>query len=136
MVDEVLARVVLLGHRPVVDMLEADVAMDIDLGRHDRLAGQIHAGRSGWRLQLATATDPCELRVLDDECGVLDRRAAVAGDEPRPFEDRHAGVRPALCFHREEHAAMTHTTGTMSRHHGVSSLGASRPPRTTHEISR
>ena len=96
MVDEVLARVVLLGHRPVGDMLEPDVAVEVDFCRHDCLAGQIHSGGSGWHLKLAPATNPRELSILDDERGALDGRAAVAGNEPRAFEQR----RRALRFHR------------------------------------
>jgi len=80
-------------------MLEPDVAVKIDFCRHDCLAGQIDTGCSSRNLDVALATDARESSVLDDERGVLDRRAAVAGNEPRPFEDRRTGPLSALCFH-------------------------------------
>ena len=43
MVDEILAREVLLGHRPVHIVLVSDVAVEIDLGGHDGLARQVDA---------------------------------------------------------------------------------------------
>ena len=98
MVDEILAREVLLGHRAVHIVLVSDVAVEIDLGRHDRLARQGDARRAGRDLQIALAADPCEPVVLDDECGVLDRGAAIAGDQPGSFEYRDAG-RSGLSVH-------------------------------------
>ena len=78
LIDERLAR-----HR--------HVRMRVDDRRHDGLAGQIHASRTRRHLQLPSRADLGEPVVLDDERGILDGRAAVPDDEPRPFEHRHAG---------------------------------------------
>ena len=96
MVDEVLARVVLLRRRARHNVLVTQVTVHIHFRRHDGLARQIHARRAGWNLHLTPPTHAGEPTVLNDECGVLDRRAAVARNEPRPFEHRHAGRPPRL----------------------------------------
>jgi putative heme-binding domain-containing protein len=90
MVDEILACEVLLGHRAVHIVLVSDVAVEIDLGRHDRLARQVDTRRAGRDLQIAPPADTCEPVILHDECGVLDRGAAIARNQPGPFEHRHA----------------------------------------------
>ena len=79
-------------------VLEAEVAVEIYLGRHDGLARQVDAQRPGRDLQLTSPADACELVVLDDECGALDGGAAIARDEPRPFEHRDASG-PGLAVH-------------------------------------
>src|SRR5438093_4554764 len=83
MVDEILAREVLLCHCPIDVVLISDVAVQIDLRRHHGLAGQIDTHRPGWRLHLASPADSRELTILDDERGVLDGHAAVTRNEPR-----------------------------------------------------
>jgi hypothetical protein len=72
-------------------VLESDVAVEIDHRRDDVLARQVDVHSPGRNLQLASPADPGEQVVLDNECGVFDWRAAVARDEPSPFEYRHAG---------------------------------------------
>ena len=47
MIDEILAGEILLRHRPVPVVLVADMAVKIDLRRHDGLAREIDAHRSG-----------------------------------------------------------------------------------------
>jgi hypothetical protein len=90
MIDQVLAREVLLGHRAVPVVLVADVAVEIDLGRHHELGGQVDVRGAGRHLELSLAPHPREAIVLDEERRPLDRRAAVAGDEQRPFVHRDA----------------------------------------------
>ena len=45
--------------------------------------------RPGRDPHLTLTSDLRELVVLDKECGVLDGRAPVARNEPRPFEHSH-----------------------------------------------
>ena len=59
----------------------------VDERRHHRLAGEIDAPRPAGGVERALRADLCEAAVLDDERGVLDRRAAIAGDDPRALED-------------------------------------------------
>ena len=56
--------------------------------RHHRLAGEIDPARTRGRRQGTLRTDLREASVLDDERGVLDRRAAIAGDQARALEER------------------------------------------------
>ena len=100
MIDEILPREVLLRHRPVSVVLIADVSVEIDLCRHDSLAGQVHARRPGRDLELSPTADARELRVFDDECGVFDGGGAVARDEPRSFEYRHTSRRGLALYSR------------------------------------
>ena len=86
MIDQVGAGEGLLRHRPGGNILEAEMAVHVDQRRHHRLAGEVDACRAGRRLHLAAPADRGEAVVLDDEGRVLDRRAAVAGDEPRALE--------------------------------------------------
>ena len=65
--------------------------VEIDHCGHHGPAGEIDARRAGRDLHLAAASNGRELTVIDDECGVLDGSAAVAGDEPRSFEHGHSG---------------------------------------------
>ena len=92
MVDEILARVEFLGHGSFRYVLESDVAVEIDHRGHDGLARQIDVRSPGRNLQLTSPADPSEQVVLDKERGVFDGRAAVARNEPRPFEHRHAAL--------------------------------------------
>ena len=107
-VEDVVARVVLRAARQVLHV--ADVRVAVDQRGNDRLAGQIDARGAGGRLNLAAASDPRERRALDEKGRVLDRRAAVAGDQARAFEqgDRRGPRRPlrgGLCEPRgDEHA--------------------------------
>ena len=93
MVDQVLARVERLGHRALHDVLESDVAMEIDQRRHNGLAGQVDVCGSRGNAQLASAADLRKDVSGDDEGGVLDGRAAVSGDQPRAFKDSRAWPR-------------------------------------------
>ena len=90
MVDEVLAREILLRHRPVKVVLVPDVPMEINLRRHDAFARQIDARRPSRDLHFTLPADLREPVVLDDECGVLNGRTAIARDEARSFEHGHA----------------------------------------------
>jgi hypothetical protein len=92
MIDEIVASEILFRHRPIPVVLVPDVAMKIDLRRHDGLARQIDVRRAGRNLQLAPAADAREPAVLHDERGVLDRCVPVAGDEPRALEHGHVGL--------------------------------------------
>src|SRR5262249_33237767 len=51
---------------------------------------------------LASAADLGDAAALDDECRILDRRAAVAGDEPCSFKQRGAGRRLSRCWRRPD----------------------------------
>ena len=86
-IDQVLARVHLLGHRAFSDVLEPDVPMEIDQRRHHGLAGEVDARGARRRLDVGAAAHICELIVFDDEGGVFDGCAAVAADEARALED-------------------------------------------------
>ena len=57
MVDEVLAREVLLRRGPRDHVLESEVAMHIDLRRHDGLAGEVHSRRPGRHLHFTSPAD-------------------------------------------------------------------------------
>ena len=89
MVQNVLRRVV--GGAPARVALVADVHVDVDHRRHDALAGQIHACRTARRRHRAAPSDDGDPAVLDDECAVFDRRAAVADDQPGALEQHRAG---------------------------------------------
>src|SRR5882762_7944621 len=107
MVDEVLARVKLFRHGSFRYVLESDVAVEIDHRRHNGLALHVNVHGSGRYPQLTSTADPGEQVMLDDECGIFDGCTAVARDEPRPFEDRHASrsslaTHPAGPAHRQE----------------------------------
>ena len=91
-VDQILAREEFLGHGSFRDVLEPEVAVKIDDRRHDRLARQIDVHGPGWNPQLTSPPDTSEQVVLHKERGVFDGRAAVAGNETRSFEYRHAGL--------------------------------------------
>ena len=91
MIDQILARVGLLRHGPFGDVLESEVAVQVHHGRHHGLARQVNASDPFGDREFAAAADLGELVVLDKECGVLNRRAAVAGDQPRAFKYRGAG---------------------------------------------
>jgi len=55
MVDEIFACEILLGHRSVKIVLVSDVTVEIHLGRHDRLACQVHAHCPSRNRHLAAA---------------------------------------------------------------------------------
>ena len=94
MVDKIVAGEHLLRHRAGGHVLIADVAMQINHGRHHRLAGESDARCAGGDRQLAAPADCREAIVLDDERGVLDG-AAVTGNEPPTFEHRQGAGRLA-----------------------------------------
>ena len=96
MVDQILARVIFLCHRPVHIVLEPDVTVEIDLARHHGLAGQVDVRRPNRDPQLAALAYLGELAILDDESGVLDGRAVVTCDQPRAFKHRDTGCSRSL----------------------------------------
>ena len=61
--------------------------MKIDQTRYHRLAGQVDPRRALRRLPLPRPANLGDLTVLDDERGVLDRRAVIARNEPGTLED-------------------------------------------------
>ena len=67
------------------------VDMSVENHRHDGLASEVHP--LGPRGHLHLGTNSLDRRAVDDDGSVLDRRAAVADDDPRPFErgDRRLG---------------------------------------------
>jgi hypothetical protein len=91
-IDEILSSEILLRHRPVPVVLVADVAVKVDLRRHDGLACQIDVRGSCGNLQLASPAYASELAALDDECGVFDGCATVTSNETRTFEHGDAGL--------------------------------------------
>ncbi|OLC44222.1 MAG: hypothetical protein AUH43_19200 [Acidobacteria bacterium 13_1_40CM_65_14] len=66
-VENVLPVEVLLRHRAVALLEEAEMAVDIDHRRHDGLPRQIDARGAGRNLQLAAPSHAGECVVLDDE---------------------------------------------------------------------
>ena len=97
MVEDVLARVVL---RPAGQVMHVpDVGVGIDQRGNDRLPFQVDTRGARRELQVAPPAHPCEPVVLDDECGVLYGRTAVARDEPRAFEHRNPGRSGCLACH-------------------------------------
>ncbi|PYS28861.1 MAG: hypothetical protein DMG11_11285 [Acidobacteria bacterium] len=73
-------------HRPV----GRQVSVRVDDRGHDRLAAQIHTTRAGRNLHLPGSANLRETCALDNEGGVIDRRAPIADNEPCPFENCHA----------------------------------------------
>jgi len=95
------------------------VVVAVDERRHHRLAGQIHARGALGRLALALLAHPCERLALDEECGVLDRRAAVADDEARAFEPECARSALGLCVERQGSGCDHTEQQRSSRRHDV-----------------
>jgi hypothetical protein len=84
-IDVIFAREVLLRHRAGDHVEEARMPMRVDDARDHGLAGQIDARRAGRRRNVALAADLGEAVADNKECGILNRRRAVAGDKPGPF---------------------------------------------------
>ena len=62
------------------------MAVRVDERRHHGLAGEIDAARAGRHAHGAASADLGDAVAFDHEGCVLDRRAAVAGDQARAFE--------------------------------------------------
>ena len=62
------------------------MTVHVDQTRDNGLAGEINARRARRRLDLALSADGRESTVLDNEGRTLDRRASIARDQPRAFE--------------------------------------------------
>jgi hypothetical protein len=60
--------------------------MIVDERRHHGLAGDIDARCAGRHRHLAAAAHRRDPVARDDDGGIVDRRTAIAGDEPRAFE--------------------------------------------------
>ena len=58
-----------------------------DRGHHG-LAGEVDAARAGGRRNLARLPTDSDRAALDENRRVIDRRAAVARDDARAFEQR------------------------------------------------
>ena len=76
LVDQIVARVVRLGVAAVLLVDQPDVVVAVDQRGHDGLARQVHDRGIRRRPPLALAADPREGVALDEEGGVLDRRAS------------------------------------------------------------
>ncbi|PYS35325.1 MAG: hypothetical protein DMG14_27225 [Acidobacteria bacterium] len=87
MIDEVLVCEVFLCHRAVELVLVSDVAVQIDLCRHHRLARQVDALCARRYGDFAAPAHTREQVAFGDERGVLDRRTAVTGNEAGAFKD-------------------------------------------------
>ena len=96
MIDVVLAREVRLRHRPRDGVQEAEMSVGVDDRGHDRLAGEVDARRARRQRDVTLTADARELVVLDDERAVVDRRAVVAGNQARAFEEHRSGSRTRL----------------------------------------
>jgi len=94
-IDEIFAGELLLGHRSIEVVLISDVAVEIDLAWDNRLTRKTDSLSSRRYRYLAVPSYSRKASSVDDECRILDRRAAVAGDQPRAFEHRY-GWRPGL----------------------------------------
>ena len=90
MIDEILAREILLRHRAVPIVLIAKVTVEIDLRRHHRLTGQIHVLRIARNLDFAAASDTREPAAVDNESRILDG-GAITRNEAGIFIYSHAG---------------------------------------------
>ena len=75
-----------------------EMGMELDEGRHDRLAGQVDPHRACWERELSFPADAQDPVVLDDEGGALQRGARFTADETRALEQRHGGA--GLSCHR------------------------------------
>lgn len=105
----------------------AQMVVRIDDRRHHRLAGQVDTCGAGRCLHVRRTADLGKARTGHHERRVLDRRAPVADDDSRVFEDRHAacgrlaanGREPAgnRDWDKESHSSHKHHSGarTVSR---------------------
>ena len=82
-VDDVGARIV--AGRVAQTVLEADMTVQADQGRHDRLARQVDAPRGGRRRQLAPRADGRDGAGRNQQHGVLDGCGRQTGDEACAF---------------------------------------------------
>src|SRR5262245_22342849 len=90
MVEQILSIEIRLRHASVQLLQEPEVAVDVYHRRHDGFACQINAHGAGRKLKLTFTPNAGEPAGIDDERGVFDSGFAVAHDEPRTFEQRHA----------------------------------------------
>jgi hypothetical protein len=95
-VDIVLSGEVRLRHGAVCHVEKPEMAVRIDDRGHDGLPRQVDACCARRHIDLAVTANRCEPIVLHDKRGVLNRRAAIAGDEPRTFEHRNSRRRGSL----------------------------------------
>ena len=126
MVDEVLARVVLLRRGPGHYVLESEMAMHVDFRGHDRLAGEVHSRRPGRHLHFTSPADRGELVPLHQE------REFSIGALPSPVMSRapSKAVTPVGCAWPSacgEHADTRnrHTTTSRPRRHSHGSAHGS-----------
>ena len=61
--------------------------------RHDGLAAEVDPACGGGRRNLAPPADPRDHAALDQERRALDRRTAIAGNDPRAFEQHRLSMR-------------------------------------------
>src|SRR5678810_1218088 len=107
MIDEVLASEVLLRHRAIPIVLVTDVTMQIDFCWHDSLPSYVYTRCACRDLQLTSTSNLSERVALDDECGVLDGRSAVAGDQACALKDDDVRTTD-LCRRREHQKRRNH----------------------------
>jgi hypothetical protein len=67
MIDQILARVIRRRRRHPHHVRVAEMAVQIDERRHDRLTGQIHPRGTRRRLDLAIRTKADDAIAVDDE---------------------------------------------------------------------
>ena len=89
--DDVLAGEIL--RRVGQPLLEAGMHMGADNRGHHGLAGEIDPGRAGGRRHLAAPPNARDQAALDQDRRILDRRAAVAGNDAGALEQRLRGRR-------------------------------------------
>jgi hypothetical protein len=91
MIEEILWIEVLLRHAAVLLIEESEVAVNVNHSGHDSLPGQIDPRGAARTHDFAFPSDTGESAVLDDECGVFNRRFPVTHDEPGAFKEHDPG---------------------------------------------
>jgi hypothetical protein len=78
--DAVVSQMLQLIHKSIPS--DRQMLVGVDDRRHDGLASQIHTSRARRNLQVSLSPDGGEPTVLNNECGIRDRRALVSDNEP------------------------------------------------------
>jgi len=67
-------------------MGHGQVLVGVDYSWHNRFSGEIHVSGAGGNFKLAFSADGGKAAVPNDENGIVDSGAAIAGDEPGAFK--------------------------------------------------
>jgi hypothetical protein len=86
LINDVVARVILGGERSAA--LEAQVNVAVDERRHDGLAGQVDACRSGRGSDGTGLSHSGHTALLDEQDTALDRRTSITRNQAGAFEHR------------------------------------------------